>query len=102
MSVPFDALVAVAREFIRSEGDRDVGISEVLEELSHKFGDRLPTRPDAFTRAINAWLKSENHFRRFQADREAGERADGKRDGQVYDAPVSPLSSTTTSWGHGE
>ena len=50
-------------------------------------------------RAINAWLKSENHFRRFQADREAGERADAKRDGQVYDAPVSPLSSTTTSWG---
>jgi hypothetical protein len=49
MSVPFEALVAVAREFIRSEGDHDVGISEVLEELSHKFGDRFPKWPDAFT-----------------------------------------------------
>jgi hypothetical protein len=39
MSVPFDALVAVAREFIRSEADRDVGIS----------GDRFPKWPDAFT-----------------------------------------------------
>jgi hypothetical protein len=48
MSVPFDALVAVAREFIRNEGD-GVGISPVLEELSHKFGDRFPKWPDAFT-----------------------------------------------------
>jgi hypothetical protein len=50
MSVAIEALVAVAREYIRSEGDgRDVGISQVLEELSYKFGDRFPKWPDAYT-----------------------------------------------------
>lgn len=50
MSVAIEALVAVAREFIRSEGDGcDVGISQVLEELSHRFGDRFPKWPDAYT-----------------------------------------------------
>jgi hypothetical protein len=47
MSIPFAALLAVAREFIRSEGH--TSISPLLEELSHKFGDRFPKWPDAFT-----------------------------------------------------
>ena len=41
MSVDSEALVAVAREYIRSEG-RDVGIYQVLEELSYTFGVRIP------------------------------------------------------------
>jgi hypothetical protein len=46
MSIPFEALVAVVREFIRNEGGHGVGISPVLEELSHMFGDRFPKWPD--------------------------------------------------------
>ena len=42
MSLPFEALVAFARESIRSEGDRSVGIYQVLEELKDKLGDRFP------------------------------------------------------------
>ena len=41
-------------------------------------------------RAINAWLKWENHFRRLQADREAAERADGKRaDGRGWCSAIA-------------
>ena len=52
--------------------------------------------------ALTIGEKSEREFRRLLAELEAAVQADGKRDGQVYDASVSPLSSTTTSWGHGE
>jgi hypothetical protein len=52
--------------------------------------------------AVTIGEKSESEFRRLLAELDAAERADGKQDDQVYDAPVSPLSSTTTSLGHGE
>jgi len=42
-----DDVAAAAREFIRSEGHpRVVPISELLDELSDKFGDRLRVSPD--------------------------------------------------------
>jgi hypothetical protein len=42
-----DDVVAAAREFIRSEGDGCVvPISELLDELSDKFGDRFRASPD--------------------------------------------------------
>jgi hypothetical protein len=41
-------LVAAAREFVRSQGGCVVSISELLDELSGKFGDRLPTSPDTY------------------------------------------------------
>jgi hypothetical protein len=53
-------------------------------------------------RAINAWLKSENYFRRLQADGEAAEQADENQDDEVCACRWSPMSSTTTSWGHGD
>jgi hypothetical protein len=53
-------------------------------------------------RAINAWLKSENHFRLLQADGEAAEQADENQDDEVCARRWSPMSSTTTLWGHGE
>jgi hypothetical protein len=49
MSVPVEALVAAAREFIRGEGGRAVANSEVLEELNRKFGDRFPKCAPALT-----------------------------------------------------
>jgi hypothetical protein len=43
----FDDLVAAASEFIRRDGDGHVvSISELLDELSHKFGERFPVSPD--------------------------------------------------------
>lgn len=42
-----DDLVAAAREVIRSEGDGCiVGIGQLLDELSDKFGDRFHVSPE--------------------------------------------------------
>ena len=42
-------LVDAAREIIRSQGDRCiVGISELLEGLSGKFGDRFRISPEMY------------------------------------------------------
>jgi hypothetical protein len=41
-------LVAAAREFIRGEGRCVVSIWQMLDELSDKFGNRLPVSPNIY------------------------------------------------------
>jgi hypothetical protein len=48
MSVTPNDYVAAAREFIRGEGGCVVGIWQLFDELTDKFGDRFRVSPDVY------------------------------------------------------
>jgi hypothetical protein len=90
----------------RKIGGKWVFVEADLVEILERFrNDRLQSKTstdDLGLTAGSSRRRSDNDSLRLQAEREAVERANRKRDDQVYDAPVSAVSSTTTSWGHVE